>query len=294
VWELPVTEHRPHGASRAAEAVTSMQIGRRSLLAISDGYIDMLPTLIGTPDSPTAGHDALKDESGSYFMPVGCFLVPGEPNVLLDLGLGPLDRSDWEIDLAGGRLLDGLAKVGLAPEDIGVIALSHLHVDHVGWLGGLGGEPVFPNARVHLGAGDWEYFVQGAPELPLDAPVRHALLNLAEEDRVVLHHDDRLIAPGVTRLAAPGHTPGHSVFAVHDGSERALLLGDSLYCPLQLTEVDWAISVDVDPKLARRTRERYLRELESGGDLGVGCHFPELRAGRVLAGSWVEMQTVVS
>src|SRR5438105_3360838 len=83
----PMIEHSAHGAVRASEALAPMKIGRRSLIAISDGYIDMLPTLIGTPESPTAAHDALKDESGSYFMPIGCFVVPGEPTVLIDLGL---------------------------------------------------------------------------------------------------------------------------------------------------------------------------------------------------------------
>jgi glyoxylase-like metal-dependent hydrolase (beta-lactamase superfamily II) len=141
---------------------------------------------------------------------------------------------------------------------------------------------------VYLGQGDWDYFVAGEPEMPLDAPVHAALLELADRGRLVLLDDDRQVAPGVTRLAAPGHTPGHSVFAVHDHGERALLLGDSIYCPLQLTETDWAISIDVDAVAAKRTRERYLRELEAHGDLGVGCHFPELRAGRVLGGEWVD------
>jgi glyoxylase-like metal-dependent hydrolase (beta-lactamase superfamily II) len=283
-----VAEVHAHGATQAIEAVTTMQVGRRTIVAISDGFIDMMPTLIGTPESPTAGHDALKDDSGSVFLPVGCFLIPGEPNVLVDLGLGPADRSDWEIDLAGGRLVEELARLGIAPADIGVVALSHLHVDHAGWLGGLDGEPVFPAAEVHLGRGDWDHFVEGEPDMPLDPAVRQALLTTAERGRLVLLDDDRQIAPGLTRLAAPGHTPGHSVFAVHDGTERALLLGDSIYCPLQLTETDWAISVDVDPKLARATRERYVRALEDDGGIGVGCHFPELRAGRILGGGWVQ------
>jgi glyoxylase-like metal-dependent hydrolase (beta-lactamase superfamily II) len=283
-----VAEVHTHGATRATEAVTRMEVGRRTIVAISDGFIDMLPTLIGTTESPTAGHDAMKGEDGSVFLPVGCFLIPGEPNVLVDLGLGPADRSDWEIDLVGGRLLGELSRLGLEPGDIGVVALSHLHVDHAGWLGGLDGEPVFPNADVHLGRGDWDHFVDGDPEMPLDAPVRDALLTTAERGRLVLLDDDRQIAPGVTRLAAPGHTPGHSVFAVHDGADRALLLGDSIYCPLQMTQTDWDVSVDVDVKLARATRERYLRALEDDGGIGVGCHFPELRAGRILASGWVE------
>jgi glyoxylase-like metal-dependent hydrolase (beta-lactamase superfamily II) len=124
------------------------------------------------------------------------------------------------------------------------------------------------------------------PEPALPPHIETVLKALAERDRVRLLDDDRQIAPGLTRLAAPGHTPGHSLYAVHDRGDRALLFGDAMYCPQQLTNSDWAAASDVDPRLARRTRERYLRDLETSGGLGLGCHFPELRAGRVLAGAW--------
>jgi hypothetical protein len=53
---------------------------------------------------------------------------------------------------------------------------------------------------------------------------------------------------------------------------------------VQLDETEWGAISDVDPALARRTRERMWTELERSGDPGVGAHFPDLKFGRVLAG----------
>ena len=56
-------------------------------------------------------------------------------------------------------------------------------------------------------------------------------------------------------------------------------------CPIQLDEPTWHSIGDVDPKLAKRIRERLFRELEDGVTFGAGAHFPELQFGRVLTGN---------
>jgi glyoxylase-like metal-dependent hydrolase (beta-lactamase superfamily II) len=275
-------------ARRAIEATVELRVGRHRLIALSDGFFEVGPDFLGTPDHPTAGHDALKNEDGEVAVPLGCFLIPGrDGHTLVDLGLGPHAREGWDVAVSGGRLPKRLAALGIEPEEVTTIALSHLHFDHTGWLCGADAEPIFPRAVVHVARADWDYFLDGEPNLPLDPPVRAALLALAEHDQVVLLDDDRQVLPGLTRLAAPGHTPGHSLYAVHDGSERALLLGDAIACPAQLTGTDWSLASDVDPVLATATRERWFGEMESSGATAVGCHFPELKAGRVLARGWV-------
>jgi glyoxylase-like metal-dependent hydrolase (beta-lactamase superfamily II) len=279
--------HRGAAARAAAEATLELRVGRHRLLAVSDGFFEVGADFLGTPEHPTAGHDALRNEDGEVAVPLGCFLIPGERHTLIDLGLGPHPREGWDVAVSGGRLPGRLAALGVAPEEVGTIALSHLHFDHTGWLCDENAVPTFPEATVYVSSADWDYFLNGEPNLPMDAPVRTALLDLAERDQIVLLDDDRQVAPGLTRLAAPGHTPGHSLYAVHDGDERALLLGDAVACPAQLTGPDWSLASDVDPKLATATRERWFGEIESSGSTAVGCHFPELRAGRILAGDWV-------
>ncbi len=270
------------------EAEARLQVGDRTLLALSDGYFAMPTDFIGTREEPTAAHDHLAAAHGRATLPIGAFLLPGERTTLLDLGVGPFDfgGGGW---LVGGRLLRGLARHGLQPQDVDVIAVSHLHADHIGWLATLEGEPVFPRATVMLGREDWEFFVEGgASPTTLDPHIRAALDTLGRQGRLELLDGDVQIAQGLTRLHAPGHTPGHSIYVVHDAGERALLLGDAMYCPLQVAHRDWDAMSDVDVGLARRTREAQLRALDEEGGLALGCHFPGLRAGRVVGGAWDE------
>lgn len=269
-----------------AAAAQRIPVGERTLIALSDGFLNLDNeqglAFVGSPEHPHAMHDALRRSYGQPRLPLGAFLLPGETMTLVDLGLGPVDFGGMGL-MVGGNLLRQLDREGVRPEDVDVIALTHLHLDHVGWLADADANLTFPNATVHVGVEDWAYFVEGdEAELPLMPHIRQALLALAEADRLVLLDADAQIAPGVTRLAAPGHTPGHSIYAIHDGADRALVFGDAMYCPQQFTATDWAAASDVDPVLARQTRERFLRDLDANGGVGVGCHFPELKASRVL------------
>jgi glyoxylase-like metal-dependent hydrolase (beta-lactamase superfamily II) len=269
----------------AAQVLT---IGRRTLLALSDGFFNLesVPAFLGSPGRPRAFfEDQAADGVHPPRMPVGAFVWPGEHNVLIDAGFGP--RIAGAGAMVGGQLPRQLRRFGLGFDDIDVIALSHLHPDHTGWLADAEGNPRFAHAQVHLGAADWDHFVLSRqPGRGPDPAVRHALLTMADTGQVNLLEGDATVAPGVRRLHAPGHTPGHSLYVVEDSGDRALMLGDALHCPQQLTDTDWAAANDVDPVAARATRERYLRDLDQAGELVLGCHFPGLRAGRVLGGAW--------
>ena len=279
---IPLAGHPDAADPGSGAARQVLRVGERTVLALSDGVVVIPPTFIGTPEHPTAAHDVLRAADGRAPLPVGCFLVPGATTVLIDAGFGPADH-EGRGSLVGGGLLGALADNGVRPEDIDVLALTHLHLDHVGWIADSAGRPTFARARVLVGRADWEYFVEGADAaLPLADHIRAGLLAIAQAGRLLLLDADGPVAPGITRLGAAGHTPGHSVYVVSDGPDRALLLGDALYCPAQLTETDWAALTDVDPGLARATRRRLARDLAESGGVAVGCHFPGLRAGRVL------------
>jgi glyoxylase-like metal-dependent hydrolase (beta-lactamase superfamily II) len=267
----------------STEAVNEIPVGDRTLFGVSDGFLIMTERFLGTAEHPTAAYDALSQVYGKPRLPLGCFFLPGEQNVLIDTGLGPV-KLEGRATLVGGNLLPALARMGVRPEDIDILALSHLHGDHSGTIGRLqGGEPVFPNARTFVGAGDWEYFVEReAAPVPIAEHTAAALRELEGRGQVTVLDADTDIAPGVRRLSAPGHTPGHSIYVIHDHGERVMILGDAMYCPQQLSELEWGAVSDVDPALARKTRERYERDLELHGGGAVGCHFPELKVARAL------------
>jgi len=262
---------------------TELRVGDRRVVALADGVFTMTEGFMNVPGFQRQFEDA----TGAANLPIGSFLVEGERTVLVDAGIGPFETDG----LVGGNLLDELAAIGVRPDDIDVVAVSHLHLDHDGWIATRDRGITFPNAVVHMGRGDYERFVDNEEDTRFRVArhKREAYRELLDAGRLELIDDVTEIVPGVVAMPTPGHTPGHLAFAIRDRGERLMILGDSMYCPAQLTDMDLTAVHDVDPALARRSRELIARELESHDEhtQGIGCHFPGLRAARVLGGEVV-------
>ena len=93
------------------------------------------------------------------------------------------------------------------------------------------------------------------------------------------------VLPGMTIVPTPGHTPGHCSFLVASGRERAVVLGDAIHCPLQITHPEWNFVADANPEAAVAARERLLRELDEPATTVVGAHFPDAIFGRRAPGN---------
>lgn len=262
-----------------------MLIGDIDVHPMTDGTFRASPGYFGE-HARAEGHEDLFVRDGMAWLPIGCFLVrTGDRTILVDAGMGPAMRDDGPRRLlVGGQLPLGLRAVGVAPSDITDVVCTHLHADHCGWLFGGDAAPFFPHAAVWFGAGDWEHFVEDPDVLMFDHIRRGFRAAAGRGDLLRPARDDTAVAPGVTLIMTPGHTPGHLSVVISSGGRRALLLGDAIVCPVQLDEPTWRSMGDVDPALARRVRERLFRELEDGATVGAGAHFPELRFGRVLTG----------
>ena len=173
----------------------------------------------------------------------------------------------------GGALLASLAAHGVQPADVTDVLFTHLHFDHVGWATQQG-EIVFPNATYRCHEGDWAHFV--GP----DAGATRKLSPLTE--RMAFWSGSGPLFPGLDVMVAPGHTPGSTIMVLSSGAERAMLLGDVVHCPVQLLDDEWAGISDVDPALAKRTRNGLARELEGSGVPVAGAHFEGMHFGRLL------------
>lgn len=263
--------------------MTTMQVGDIEVLVVNDGTFTAPDEFLGPQATPEAlaAHEGLLDPDGRLRMPMGCFVVrTGDATVLMDTGVGAVQNEFFD----GGHLQEGLAGLGVKASDIDIVVCSHLHLDHCGGIIGPGGVPAFPNAIHHVASADWRTFVDLEEDF-MRRHVREGLRGLAEAGRVELFEGDVGLVPGISVLAAPGHTAGHSCLVVSSGKARALFLGDAISCPAQLDETEWGAMSDVDPALARRTRERLWAEMEDDGTVGAGAHFPGLAFGRVLTGT---------
>nr|WP_275889555.1 MBL fold metallo-hydrolase [Nakamurella flavida] len=119
----------------------------------------------------------------------------------------PPDPARWNWGLAGDPMVAALATVDLAPADLVLAAVSHLHLDHSG------GVPTLARAGVPvaLHRHELEFARSGAVGL---ADGFHAPDFSDPATTWQLLDEDTEIAPGVTALTTPGHTPGHLSFRV--------------------------------------------------------------------------------
>jgi glyoxylase-like metal-dependent hydrolase (beta-lactamase superfamily II) len=119
----------------------------------------------------------------------------------------PPEPDRWNWGLAGDPLEQALATVGLAPQDLALAAVSHLHLDHSGGIPRLAAAGV----PVALQRAELDFARSGRPQL---TDGYHAPDWSDERTRWELLDGDAELAPGVWALATPGHTPGHMSFRV--------------------------------------------------------------------------------
>jgi glyoxylase-like metal-dependent hydrolase (beta-lactamase superfamily II) len=97
--------------------------------------------------------------------------------------------------------------------------------------------------------------------------------------RMQLYNDGEQLAGGVTAMAAPGHTPGHTALRLASGQDSLLIWGDIVHvAALQFAKPEWAISFDTDQAQAIETRKKLFEQVASEGALVAGMHldFPGL------------------
>lgn len=156
-------------------------------------------------------------------------------------------------------LAAGLASIGIRPEAVTHVLITHAHDDHfAGVVVERNGENAirFPNARHIIGRADWE----GNPRR--DQP-QHDLASrlgmVAEHGLLDLVDGDTEIVPGVTMLATPGETKGHTVVRLISDGAWFFALGDLFHHASEVEHLDWA-SPWVALDAMRASRERILAE----------------------------------
>lgn len=254
-----------------------MQVGELTIDPIFDGVMKAKPSkFAGTTDEMWAPHRRFLDAEGLVELALGGFLVraPGDRLILVDAGIGPgSGTSSGGNQFWGGELLTSLAASGVQPEQVTDVLFTHLHFDHVGWAS-QEGAIIFPNATYRCDGRDWEHFLDNERVQRVMDPVT---------ERLTTWDGSGPLLPGIDAMAAPGHTPGSTIMVLSSGTSRALLLGDVVHCPVELLDDEWAGLGDVDPELAKRTRNALAREIE-GQDVPVAAaHFPGMVFGRLLA-----------
>ena len=226
------------------------------------------------------------DAQGNLIMSVHALVVDtGDRRIIVDTCIGnDKQRSIPAWSNLQTSFLQDLDSAGYPRESIDTVLCTHLHVDHVGWNTMLVDNqwvPTFPNARYLLAEKEWRHWdsVGGDPmnaEL-LNDSVR-PVLAAGLVDLVDWEHE---VCEGVRLAPTPGHTPGHVSIHIESGGEKALITGDWIHHPCQMTRTDWCSSAVHDQHQARATRETLLENYTDKPVLIIGTHFATPTAGRV-------------
>lgn len=213
----------------------------------------------------------------------GCYLIRhGRELLLWDAGLPatllgtPIDAQPTSPTLAVD-LPTQLARIGIRPDDIGRLAVSHYHFDHVGQAAS------FPKAMLLINARDWATLHSGRipfadPQLLAPWFTGGGKIDLIEGDRDVFGDGS------VVMLSTPGHTPGESSLLVRLPKTGAVILtGDVVHLeaqwplsavPIWNTErADSLASMDRLLKLAANIGAMIIVQHDPA-DIGKLAHFP--------------------
>jgi glyoxylase-like metal-dependent hydrolase (beta-lactamase superfamily II) len=138
----------------------------------------------------------------------------------------------------------------------------------------------FPNAEIMAPAVDWAFWTSDENAAKASDPLmKNYLANVKKtfagiESKVTKYDWGKEVAPGITSIAAPGHTPGHTAFAIASGNSKILIQSDVTNIPeFFLRNPDWHVAYDADPEVAQKTRHKFYDMASAEKAMVVGFHF---------------------
>jgi glyoxylase-like metal-dependent hydrolase (beta-lactamase superfamily II) len=260
------------------------KVGEFEVTAVTDGGRT-------TPLADNLVRNATKAEVGevmkTFFMAPDQFInrfTPvvvntGSKLVVIDTGLGA--GAFAQSKGAVGQFHTNLAASGIDAKTVDVVAISHFHGDHISGLVDADSKPMFPNAEVMVPTAEWAFWMDdGNMNRAADAakPAFQAVRRVfgALGSKVSQFEPNKEIVPGITTMATPGHTAGHSSFRVASGNNTLIVQADITAGPawLFIRNPGWHVSFDSDGPLAEQTRRKVYDQVATDRSLIQVFHNP--------------------
>ena len=177
---------------------------------------------------------------------------------LIDTGNGDMGAP------TAGHWMANFRAAGFDPAQVNTVVISHFHGDHINGLRLKDGTAVFPKAEVMVPAAEWDFWMDDARMNQAPEGMRGAFQGARRvfgpiAGNVKRYDANKEVVPGLTSVAAPGHTPGHTAYVLSSGSGKLMIMSDLTNHPaLFVRNPDWSAVFDMDADQARATRRRML------------------------------------
>jgi glyoxylase-like metal-dependent hydrolase (beta-lactamase superfamily II) len=239
------------------------KVGDIEVTAINDGFWARPLDAGFVKNAPL---EEVQKAQEQYFLPTNVTPIPfttsvlrtGGRLVLIDTGNGNSGAP------TSGTWMTNFKAAGFDPAQVNTIIISHFHGDHINGMRLKDGTAVFPNAEVMVSAPEWGFWMDdgkmaAAPE-GLKGNFNNARRVFGPMAKDVKQYESgKELAPGVTTVAAPGHTPGHSAYVVSSGNAKLILMSDTTNHPaLFVRRPEWQAVFDMDGNQAVETRKKLL------------------------------------
>lgn len=229
---------------------------------------------------PRATWERYYQPNADHLVPIGLrpLLIEGtEGYVLVDTGL-PAEDPGIPFDSPGHRPVpEALRDLGVSPEAITAVVLTHLHPDHIGsnFAPGHGRSVLaFPAAK---------YYVQREEAAAAAFPNERTRADYDPEHLRALGDTGALrVVAGTYRLdehiwlvPAPGHTVGQQVVRIVSEGQSALYLSDLAIVPIQAERLAWISALDVAPMQSLESKREILGRAVEEESLILFEHEPD-------------------
>jgi glyoxylase-like metal-dependent hydrolase (beta-lactamase superfamily II) len=254
-----------------------LMLGDFEVTVLRDGSLS-LPASILTNTTEAATEKALARnfQKSPFEASDNAFLInTGAKLVLIDTGSGSL------MGPTAGNLLTNLKASGYRPEQIDEVYLTHMHPDHAGGLMAAG-KLAFPNAVLRADRHEAAFWLSEANLEKSPATMKDffrgamaAVNPYIAAGKFKPFEGDTQLVPGIEVIAAPGHTPGHSIYSIESRDQKLVLWGDLVHvAAVQFREPSVTILFDVDSQNAAKQRQHAYADAAKAGYLVGTAHLP--------------------